>query len=298
MPRINVEESIYSDPRFQDFCIAVGNKYLAIGYMVGAWTLAQRYWCPGRLAIPENEFKASGLPDALIQCRLAESSSDGIRIKGSEDHFAWWFKRQEAGRLGGLAKASNAKQTLANVYQNVANLPSSSSSSSSSFSNSSSEDKIQILSAVVKPTTRRERKIFRPESLDQLKASITSETTALWKTLYPDDAYRRREAVRCWAYYRDNTRKCPATLSGWTRVFGSWFERGWAKHIASVPGIGSVGRSLGPAPIKYEDAEAVIAEMESSRDELSDADRVAAAKKVRELLANAGNLGHHESPVS
>jgi hypothetical protein len=92
-----VEDSLWSDSRFMDLGIKVGDKFKAIGIMVIAWKVAQKFWCPERNPIPEEAFLEAGLPEALIEVHLAERLPSGIRMRGSEEHFKWWFEKQAAG---------------------------------------------------------------------------------------------------------------------------------------------------------------------------------------------------------
>ena len=135
-----MEDEIWTDPRFMKLCIKLGDEARAIGVIIIAWRLAQKFWCPDKRPIPERDFVESGLPEALVEIGLADRLEDGIYVRGSEEHFFWWFKKQEAGRKGGEAKARNAvlaeasttKQELAEASTAYQNVPSSSSSSSSS----------------------------------------------------------------------------------------------------------------------------------------------------------------------
>ena len=143
MPRINIEDKLWGEERFQDLLIKVQNRHVAKGMILEAILLAQRYWCSvtsPRQCIPVDEFNKLGLKP-LLEVNLAKITDTGIYLCGSEDHFSWWFQRVEAGRSGGIAKSSNAKRNLAGAKQNV---PSSSSSSSSSCSISSSNKKTNI----------------------------------------------------------------------------------------------------------------------------------------------------------
>lgn len=134
MVRINVENMLWSDHRFQKLLIAVGDRHKSIGLAVDLWVLAQKYWIPNKLPIPHHEFEKSGLPLVLIECGLAESREDGIYAKGAEEHFAWWFKKQGAGKTGGNASAAKRRLSTAQALLSDAQRiqPSSSSSSSSS----------------------------------------------------------------------------------------------------------------------------------------------------------------------
>jgi len=152
MARINIEDGLWSDPRFMRLCIKLGDEMRAVGAVVIAWKVAQKYWCPDKQAIPNAAFESAALPIQLVEVGLAESIASGIRMRGSEEHFAWWFQRQEAGRKGGESKASKTKQPLATASDRLAKgsdrlangsgakqkVPSYSSSYSSSSSNSSS----------------------------------------------------------------------------------------------------------------------------------------------------------------
>jgi hypothetical protein len=126
MPRINIEDKLWGEERFQDLLIKVQNRHVAKGMILEAILLAQRYWCSvtsPRQCIPVDEFNKLGLKP-LLEVNLAKITDTGIYLCGSEDHFSWWFQRVEAGRSGGIAKSSNAKRNLAGAKQNV---PSSSS---------------------------------------------------------------------------------------------------------------------------------------------------------------------------
>lgn len=102
MARLSFEDKLEGDFRFIELCIRVGNRFLARGYYWEAAKLAQKNWIPDRKLIPKEAWVSAGLPTALIDVGLAEDRPDGIYLKGSEEHFAWWFagreQRREAGR--------------------------------------------------------------------------------------------------------------------------------------------------------------------------------------------------------
>jgi hypothetical protein len=167
MPRINVEDSFWSDYRFFDFAAAVGCRFKAIGILVCAWKLAQEFWRsdakkkkPGRLLIPADRWASSRFPESLFECGWAERRENGdVYLKGSEDAFKWLEEKAINGRKGGSSDGKQteaiAKQTeaiasfrLANGRYRLANgserkQTEASSTSSSSSSSSSSSDQIQ-----------------------------------------------------------------------------------------------------------------------------------------------------------
>ena len=143
MARINFETEVWQDSRFQRLLIEVGDRHRAIGMVIDLWTLAQQFWCPRRELIPLEAWGTHGMPAALLNCGLVESRETGLYAKGSEEHFEWWFGRQAAGRLGGLASAaakrSKGKQRLSTGQAELSKIkqlqPSSSSSSSKTRKN-------------------------------------------------------------------------------------------------------------------------------------------------------------------
>lgn len=153
-----MEDALWADKRFMRFCIRMGDEVRAVGSLVLAWKLAQKHWCPERGPIPDAEWLASELPEALIECGLAERKDDGVYLKGAEEQFAWWFdgidQRRKAGRTGGRISAQRPrdekgrllpKQTQASpngrLDETQANPSEPKPSTSSSSSSSSSEDK-------------------------------------------------------------------------------------------------------------------------------------------------------------
>jgi hypothetical protein len=170
--RINIEENLWGDARFLKLCIALGDELRAVGAVVMAWKTAQRFWCPDRKPIPTSDFQTAGLPKALIDVGLAEETPEGIRMRGSEEHFSWWFQRQEAGRKGGLAtaerKLATAERPISGVEQIVP-----SSSSSYSYSLSLSKNKELKALAVARP---------QPEGIGRFVA----EYVKAWQRRYGD----------------------------------------------------------------------------------------------------------------
>lgn len=111
MARINIEDALWSDPRFMKLCVKMGDEILALGSVVMAWRLAQTYFCPDRKAIPLKVAEESGINYAkLIEVGLADAVQDGIMMRGCEDNFAWLIQKIEAGRKGGEAKSRNAQK--------------------------------------------------------------------------------------------------------------------------------------------------------------------------------------------
>jgi len=100
--RINVEDSIDGDFRYKVFSSRIKDDYRALGMMIYAWRLAQKYWCPEKKLIPKEIWDLFEPSKEMISCHLAEERKNGIYVRGTEEQFAWYFQKIESGRLGGL----------------------------------------------------------------------------------------------------------------------------------------------------------------------------------------------------
>jgi hypothetical protein len=96
MARINIEDKLFTDARFIALCNKVTRRE-AIGMIIDAWYLAQRYWLTGEKYIPDEEFKMAGL-EPLIDCLFAKKMDNGYYIRGSEEQFEWLKVKQLAGK--------------------------------------------------------------------------------------------------------------------------------------------------------------------------------------------------------
>lgn len=147
MPRINVEDSLWADPRFQEFMIKIGNRHTAKGMVLELWSLTQKHWLTSRgQGIPKPVWKAFGLSDLIVECGLARENGDFFYAIGSKDQFAWLNACSRNGKSGGPAAAKSRlentgklnRRKSSRIVENRQDTTSSSFSSSLSFSNSSS----------------------------------------------------------------------------------------------------------------------------------------------------------------
>lgn len=136
MARLNIEDSIFKDNRFMKLVVARGGLEAALGALVHAWIIAQKYYLTESKAIPWEEWEARELSHDLINAGLAVREGDFVTMRGADEQFSWLRQRVEAGRRGGLKKQENslavAKRSPSKTKQT---LPSSSSSFSYSYSN-------------------------------------------------------------------------------------------------------------------------------------------------------------------
>lgn len=109
MARINIEDSLFKDARFLDLCISCGDKQKALGALVWAFMVAQKYYLNQKTdrLIPIKEWEKQGCDNKLIAVGFAEEKNGMIYVKGSEKQFAWLMQRQEAGKKGGRPSKRN-----------------------------------------------------------------------------------------------------------------------------------------------------------------------------------------------
>jgi hypothetical protein len=145
MPRLNIEDSLWDDDRYQKYVGLVKDPFIAIGALVMAWKLAQRFWCPNQHRIPLSRWQSAGFPEAMLECGLAKIEGDFVYVRGTREQFAWYFKKVEAGKKGGVESGKRrkkikefSKQPETKVKQPEPNEPSYSPSPSPSSSFSSS----------------------------------------------------------------------------------------------------------------------------------------------------------------
>lgn len=104
MARINIEDSLYLDIRFQTLSEKVGGTTMAIGAVVQTFILAQKYWRAGEMPIPTEIFKLLPFGEDILSCGLAEyvNEKEAVYVKGSREQFAWLMQKISAGRAGGV----------------------------------------------------------------------------------------------------------------------------------------------------------------------------------------------------
>jgi hypothetical protein len=120
MPRININEKLYADPRFKALCRLVGSEETALGRMVLVFRMAQEYFGEDAQLIPVEIWDIQGF-EHVEKVGLVERHDEGIYVKGSSENFDWLIKRKAAAKLGGLksAQARREKYGSAQPVQNM-----------------------------------------------------------------------------------------------------------------------------------------------------------------------------------
>lgn len=146
MPRINVEENLFSDPRFLDLCDELG-RFEATGRLIFFWRVAQKYWLEddSQGGIPDEVFGRKEIWKPLADCGLAEKRGNFWYAKGAEAQFDWYLRKKRAGKAGGKKSAElRASKTQAPLEHCSTNLkqiqPSPTPTPTPLISNSSKEE--------------------------------------------------------------------------------------------------------------------------------------------------------------
>lgn len=103
MARINVEDDLFGDFRFEELASRLGDLEKAIGKMVRLWKVAQKYWVDNKSLIPHEIFE-KGPWETVLEVGLAEKRETGYYVSGSERQFAWIFQKATAGKKSAEAR--------------------------------------------------------------------------------------------------------------------------------------------------------------------------------------------------
>jgi hypothetical protein len=101
--RINVDDDVESRPEYRKLLkLMGGDDDRALGMLVRFWRHAQRLWAHGKL-VSSEDMEEWGW-QALVESRWAIEREGGFYAIGSEERFAWYVQKVEAGKLGGRRK--------------------------------------------------------------------------------------------------------------------------------------------------------------------------------------------------
>lgn len=143
MARINIEDSLYIDIRFQDLIRFCNNDIeKALGAFARLLIIGQQYWKKDRSLIPKHIWVSQRLNNGLIEVGLVEEKDHGFYVKGAEEAFAWIFSRTQNGQKGGKNKSTNDT----NVDQNDTNVDQSDTNVDQSDTSQLDAQEISVLS--------------------------------------------------------------------------------------------------------------------------------------------------------
>lgn len=226
MARINIEDSLFEDPRFELIANEIG-KALAVGNFVLIAKVAQKYWVKGEL-IPKEIYKRLKFPKQFVKVGLVIETDEGFYLKGSEKHFAWYVSKFKNGGQGGRPnKINNLQKPTDNLNETYKNPLYSLLSTPSSLLLTHNSNSSSTVLEKSKPGPLE----FKDENA--LILSIDKKILDNWAKLYEQE-YLQRELLKAWNWYSNNPRKKPKTIRGWVQALSSWFDRGWKHYVKNI----------------------------------------------------------------
>lgn len=244
MARINIEDSLYRDLRFLELCRKTSSVDEAIGCLVRAWTLAQKWFLSNDGKIPLKEWEDQRLPNALIECGLAKIIDGMVWMAGAEEQFSWLKQKSIAGKSNRKKTVKEDERALTYVDGRRAPTPTLSLPHTLTQTLTLSQNTITTTrqctvadeTAPVPVVARRpsNSSLIKFENENALLGSIRHDLRSRWDKLYPDPEFINRELTKAFGWYSNNPIKMPKTMKGWNQALSSWFERSWTSHVKTI----------------------------------------------------------------
>ncbi len=118
MARLNIEDSIYIDPRFFRLSMALGSREAALGSLILAWSLGQKFYLKEETdrKIPHHEWIKLEIKNEILAEKFATLKDGFIEIDGADANFGWLLQKQKAGQKSGESRrtAVNKRSTHVN----------------------------------------------------------------------------------------------------------------------------------------------------------------------------------------
>lgn len=221
MPRVNIEEQARKDPRF----VVLGKKlnttkFDALGRMIEVWahcTENNSYFLCPEIIDACAELDGFHKLILLTEVGLAEQTSQGIRIKGTEGRIEWLGKIREGAKKGGAARVANAQRDargrlVTGLVIDPAPRPAPSPGQSSALT----------LTPTLKTTTSSELGPFNTKA-QELLGKVKPELIESWCETYKDPVWltERLNAAANWVIA--NPKK--GNKKDWPKFFNNWLTR-------------------------------------------------------------------------
>jgi hypothetical protein len=110
MPRLNIEDTWWTDPRRYQLARLVGSKRTADGLMLEAWLLAQSFWGNGRKKIPLMAFLEITDNQFIFDCDLAVKHGGFVYVRGTRQYHEWYATLKESSAKGGKLGGKRPKR--------------------------------------------------------------------------------------------------------------------------------------------------------------------------------------------
>jgi hypothetical protein len=235
--RINIEDKIYQDNRFTKLLIKLGSKRMALGALVEAWSLAQRFYlCQDNdRLIPKKEWDEQEIAPEIIEVGFAEIREKGVYMHGAEAQFKWLLSCQAKGIRSAEAKAIKST-SVQPVLTAVQPLPTSYSFSSSFSKKNKEEEYIYINDNCSHLGNRAEngagtiipRKDLFADAT-QLMDAVPIITRDKWRHKYGDEDWIITQCSKAFDFHMTDPGAIPPTRGVWMKKLHTWLENSWEK---------------------------------------------------------------------
>ena len=228
MARINIEDSIYQDQRFIDLCIKLGSLDHALGSIIRAWSIGQKYFvAETHQKIPKSEWVKHKLNSAIIEVGLAREDDDGIWVCGAKEQFEWLAERIESGRKGGKKSVQNRprdeKGRLLNAQANTKLIQAELGCESKLHQASSSSS--------LKENNNKRKVKFTPQSSAQFVELLGREFLNSLLKIYPDKKHIEDELEKIILWANNKDRVATRSERGWRRTVSTWLAKSWKDRV-------------------------------------------------------------------
>lgn len=109
MPRINIDDTLRNDPRFEALCQELG-KPMAYGTLICLWDLGMAYWRQSKSLIPHHIFNSLQNASHLLRLGFVELRDGFVYCRGAEEKWKFILSHSENGKKGGVASAESRNQ--------------------------------------------------------------------------------------------------------------------------------------------------------------------------------------------
>lgn len=243
MARINIEDTLFKDPRWEDLLLKVGCKYKALGFLTRSWIIAQDHWLEFH-CIPQKAWPKE--LDILIEVELAERLESGdVYIKGSKKAFSWLDQKSNAGKALSLkklnqlenARQKNSERTL-NGAERTLNGDCTGLNGSEALTLTLTHTLNNNINNNINNNTIAPSRENTPRKQQQTVVfdwpTISEEAKKNWLENYNQEFIDRElPEVKNWLIA--NPQKNKKTPHGWILFLGNWFRRGWPSYQKSIP---------------------------------------------------------------
>lgn len=214
MWRINIENRFFSDQRFLALTAKIGSAQTAIGVMVQAWVLAQEFWIPNKHNVPTKRFKLIPHFREIIAVGFAYEDGDFVYICGANEHFEWWFKRRDAGKVGGNMRHLNSLKKISSKAKQT----------QPSYSYSYSKERKEEYSS--ERSNEHFRTIVGFESFLEIfnERKISLKLQERWTQAFPDIPWIAQEINKALAWEAANPTRRKKNFGAFVT---RWMTKGW-----------------------------------------------------------------------